>query len=153
MKILLATSLCILGLIFTGIPMSVAESVNLPATDPIGVNIDLGKIPDCFRRPGICTAEPTAQRKRQPGVELFGEMFIDGSSKLIMKFPRSEMIPEVENEQFANHVFPLVDAFELPPDILRELRIKGNYWIEVGNYPVTQTKDHYVVNFNLSARK
>jgi hypothetical protein len=153
MKILIATFLCLTGLLFSGIDIHDAKTIEIPATDPIGVNIDLGKLPDCFRRSGICTAEPTAQRKRQPGVELFGEMFIDENSNLVMKFPRSEMIPEVENEQFGNDVFPLLDAFKLPSDILRELQIKANYWIEAGNYPLVQTKDHYVASFNLSARK
>lgn len=141
------------ALLLMGISINNKASITIPATDPIGVNVNMGSGPNCITSRRICTAQSTAQRKRQNGVDLFGEMSVNDNNELVMKFPTSEVSPKVANEQFKDDLFLLTESFNLPADIVAEMGLKNNYQIEAGSYDVQVVKGFYVVTLDLSTTK
>ncbi|PHI19600.1 hypothetical protein CEQ90_12045 [Lewinellaceae bacterium SD302] len=153
MKYIVTLIICLASLLVMGIALNDDNTIKITATDPIGVNLEMGSGPNCTTSRRICTAQATAQRKRQAGVELFGEMHVNNNNQLVLKFPRSEMQPQVAMEQFKNNQFLLTDHFDLPSEILQEMQIKNQCRIEAGSYPVVDDEDFYIVNLTLSAQE
>lgn len=130
------------------------KPIKIAATDPIGVAIDMSKGPGCLKRGAICSMEATAQHKRQPGMEMLGELFVNDQQNLVLRFEKNQLTPALIVEQFQDDRFPITEAFDLPPAVLRELGVKGlSYRVQTGNYPVVISKEAYTVYLDVVAKK